>query len=686
MFENKNSSPIKLVQNYDTGSSEKKQRYDRAYQDYSPPRQPKSPAQQMYYQESFGKQPSGFKAASGYNSNQKAAKQEEKANSSSDEDEVAIAQKWLNLRKQKIQQINKELNKEKESPKQQRHVQDSPQRREVHYIGSDEKHRRGKEESLYQSRRDEHMQQKRRDHYDEYDQDEERYRMEQEIQRLQMELKNERSQRQEEQMSRTRPPLQVETQSYRKQQYPQQRFEEIEDRDQYGQTWRKNSPPVREARSGGFSSATMSGNKTLKDKVFLKQSFGSGSKFQQEALSPTGVVNLNQMSIEDLMNLKNVLDDRIKAEKPEVVRHHREEYIQSPSRAFMQHQEQQRHDNVFGQRAYMPKGNLSPKLNTMETDSHFLDRLRTSGQKTFQTEDHDYERRLAESTIHGRTDPGVDMSLMRDFNSIGNTPANRMITEGITFPTETPMTQKTETGRDLDYESLYEEKLKEFLKVRERMVKSNKIKDNGLDIEEILKSTLLESKRTNNTVEPHNLLSMQKYTYTNSPATARSFGKPEPPKLSSRDLMLSPPIQALDHQRHPFQTKYMQEQSEVRVPTFESEPKKQEYQFMTQPTKQIRSPPGRKQMEPIEELGQLADDFYDDGLFDLVDDIEKKGATPATHSSNSILPESKATSSRNKNSITNIDDEFKNLFTTVLVFKKVVILIFHIGKNNVFAK
>lgn len=666
MFENKNSSPIKLIQNYNTGSSEKYQRYEQSYQEhYSPPRQPKSPAQQVYYQESFGKQPSGLKAASSYNSNQKPAKHEEQVNSSSDDDEVAIAQKWLNLRKQKIQQINKELNKEKESPKPQRYPQES-QRKEMYYTGSDEKRRRGEEESLYQSRRDEHMQQRRRDH-DEYNQDEERYRMEQEIQRLQMQLQNERRQQREEQINRNRPPPLAETQSNRtNRNYPQQRFEEVEERDQYSQTWRKNSPPVREIRgSGTFSSATLSGGKTLKDQVFSKQSLGSGSKFQQEALSPTGIVNLNQMSIEDLVNLKSVLDERIKTEKPEALREHRQEYIQSPSRGFMHPQNQQRHDDMLGQRTFMPKGNLSPKMTTMETDSHFLDRFGRSGQKTFPTEDHDYERRLAESTIHGRTDPHVDMSLMRDFNSIGNTPAARNLTEGITFPTETPMTQKTETGRDLDYESLYEEKLKEFLKVRERMIKSNKIKDNGLDIEDILKSTLMESKRTNTTVEPHVLMSMQKYTYTNSPATARSFGKPEPPKLSSRDLMLSPPVQALENQKHPFQTmKYVQELPEYRVPTFESEPKKQEYHFMNQ-TKQVRSPLGKNKMEQIEELGQLADDFYDDGLFDLVDDIEKKGSSSAAQSSSSVLPESKASSSRNKNSITNVDDEFKTLFTTV---------------------
>lgn len=98
-----------------------------------------------------------------------------------------------------------------------------------------------------------------------------------------------------------------------------------------------------------------------------------------------------------------------------------------------------------------------------------------------------------------------------------------------------------------DIESLYEEKLREFLKIRDRMIDSKQLKPKDINLEDILKSAIksdqdLQSRQ--NTAELNKFLNgtnrifeTERASKIASPPSMRSLGGD--PTLSENDLMLS---------------------------------------------------------------------------------------------------------------------------------------------------
>jgi len=233
--------------------------------------------------------------------------------------------------------------------------------------------------------------------------------------------------------------------------------------------------------------------------------------------------------------------------------------------------------------------------------------------------------------------------------------------------------------KEIDH-NLYEQKLQEFLRVRERMLKTNKIREQGLEIEDLLKSTYLDSKRSNTSQSAslggptrHAQNQMQNQ-YINSPPSVKSVGRAENARFSDRDRelttyqdMMNQDLmrQALQENMPMFAHKRTssKEDSFFRAKKLDSEAKTPDYGYGRSQASSKSLKYQESESEELEEVAQLTDDFYDDKLFDLVEDIEHRESTKSTPAESFRKSELNTASSRPRN--TDVDHEFNNLFNTV---------------------
>jgi len=611
MQEHRIPSPIKLVENFKSKENNQRERFAEDEGLYREQNQLR--AVQEKYEDSrdnlerppvFRKEPSPTKT-------KKPPKYENEANSSSDEDELAIAQKWLNLRRQKIERINQELS-------ENRNRNEIPTHDTQHNaIPRGESQPRRYEEEMRKSQ---------------------------------------------------------ETRAPRGLREPKMQLNELGD-----EGWTRGSPVVKELRSAGFSSAQKGHNTILDDKEFFKKRAASSASkvFNINPITSPGVVNLNQMNVEELIQLKKMLDEKINNEKQ---MNPFENSQNSQGKSFERPQHLSFHSPTAQEFSDQPtyvdttkSASSAYYSGRMENDySNYQNRFGRVPARIIH-EEPQYERRV-EYREPPRQEVPVDTSLMRDFDSIAHT-LHRGATEFSKEQYE-PVPQVNEESRteedslEVDAEKLYEEKLKEFLKVRERMLKTNKIRDQGIQIESILKSTLKDSKNSNKSRENHLTVSTQRQRNLNSPPSMASLGRPDTAKLSEKDFMLSQELvrhglqEGLNFMQH---NRFARDEIHFEARRLDSEAKTPDYGY----GRSQASVKSSRHPESEEEVEELTDDFYDDKLFDLVEDIEKqeikKENPPRQRKSEAITVTSRARGSE-------VDNEFNSLFNTVKFFQSLIFL------------
>ncbi len=631
-------SPMKLIQDYQQQQEESYYRGDQSRSVDKPPIFKK------------GAQPQVSKASTG-------KYHQENNGSSSEDDELAIAQKWLNLRKQKIQKINEELNPTKPQQQELYESQRSEEPRKPNKIPT-----RGSPPRRFEDEGDEVY----------------------------------------EQIQRQAPPKRL---------IPKAGMEELNEEDlrAINRDWVKNSPGQHGMRSDGFTSAQKAQQQSMADtnNFFKKRETSSASKtFNINLASPqrSGLVDINTMNMEDLIQLKQVLDHRLSSESRQ---HHRQlsqpqlnpleyslgsgiKHIEKSQLSFISPTSQ----DFFEQPTYADT--------TKSASSIQYSAIRDVHGHGGQPQQNYFARnsgsgiRGAEINSYERRGEYIDPSLMRDFDSIAYSnphmiqqPQRQIQSPIKILAEEVPaysVSQQRMTGGFPEHdddtrsevdENLYEQKLQEFLKVRERMLKTNKIRDQGVDIEDLLKSTVIESKRSNisqsATVGGPTRYSgghhQQQQQYINSPPSVKSVGRPENARLSSerdvRDWMNNQDLirQALQENIPLFANKKNSDSGFFKAHKLDSEAKTPDYgytrsQASVKSLKYQESEPANDYEE--EELEQLTDDFYDDKLFDLVEDIEQKESNKSESFRRS---EVNTATSRPRNS--EVDHEFNNLFNTV---------------------
>lgn len=647
MQEHRVPSPMKLIQDY------QQQQEDSYYQNMNRSVVDKPPIFKK------GAQPQVSKASIG-------KYQEENNGSSSEDDELAIAQKWLNLRKQKIQKINEELNTGK--PQQQQQPQ-----RDLHESQRSEEPRkpnkipaRGSPPRRFEDEGDEVYEQ-------------------------------------------------IQKQAPKRLVVPKAGLEELNEEDlrAINRDWVKTSPGHhRGMRSDGFTSAQKTQQQAMADTndFFKKRATSSASKsFNINIASPqrSGLVDINTMNMEDLIQLKQVLDQRLSSEN-------RTHHVQS------QPQLNPLEYSLGSGIKHIEKSQLSfisPTSQDFFEQPTYTDTTQSASRLQYsalrddvhggQPQPNYYARNTgggvrggvpAEVSSYERRGEYIDPSLMRDFDSIAytnnpNVMPQRQIQSPIKILAEEvpaySLSQQRSTGgfhqeddeRSEVDENLYEQKLREFLKVRERMLKTNKIKDQGVDIEDLLKSTIIESKRSN--ISQSATVGGPRYGhnqhYVNSPPSVKSVGRPENARLSSdreaREWMNNQDLirQALQENIPLFANKKSSDSGFFKAHKLDSEAKTPDYGY-TRSQASVKSLK-YQESEPAddyeEEVEQLTDDFYDDKLFDLVEDIEQKESNKSESFRRS---EVNTATSRPRN--TEVDHEFNNLFNTVTLNREFV--------NNIF--
>ena len=479
-----------------------------------------------------------------------------------------------------------------------------------------------------------------------------------------------------------------------------------------GQAKIKSSPSVKPIVINKYASATKLERNPPNNPNLFKKIPSSASKAFENVEPAQGLINLNQMNFDDLVNLKRFLDEKIGVES------NKGEFGSSQNPSSATTMSQKGFNNTVGpgtlknQKAFgntpnsatFTSNKKSPMLihppvtqdffddrlyydaiksltsvgstEQNEINPNFTDRFGRFNTATIPTaEAVEYEKRSDYRDMSKQSGP-VDSSIMRDFDSIAHTlPKHESYkvtdTSQETYdalnPTQEVSKTMEEDSEESSYEKLYEEKLKEFLKVRERMLKANKIKDQGLDLMDILKSTSTESKRSIQIPDKKMIQSIQKNRHTNSPPSVTSVGKFQNSRHSERDPVMSQESlrKVTEESKHFAQNHgwFHNEQVRPMVERIPSEAKTPDYGY-ARSEQSIKWASNKYEVEPTheEEVEQLTDDFYDENLFDLVDEIDKRDSLKQTPTT-SLKPQANSTSSKLRSG--RVEDEFNSLFNTV---------------------
>jgi len=666
-------SPMKLVQDYQQESMRQSggRFYQQQHQDeesyYRDQNMNRSLEKPPIFKK--GAQPQVSKASAG-----KYQQQQENNGSSSEDDEMAIAQKWLNLRKQKIQKINDELNEGKApSPL----AQQQPQRG-LHESQRSEEPRKPNKLPLKGSppRRFE-------DEGDDVYQEEIQHQRQLQLQQqLQQQIANQR--------------------------IPKAGLEDLNEEDlrAINRDWIKNSPQVRgvSASAGLRSDGFTSGQKVQLDTndFFKKRATGSASKSLSLNLgSPQragGLVDINTMNMEELIQLKSVLDQRLGG------------VSSSENTGGYQQQQQQPNRLEFSLGSGIKNFDksqlsfISPTSQDFFEQPTYADTTKSTSSLQYSANREGFHQggnnmpqqnyNMRNNGSYERRGEYIDPSLMRDFDSIAYThqqqqhqpqrqiqsPIKILGSEGIpSYPTthqkQVAHSEEEDSRSDVDH-NLYEQKLQEFLRVRERMLKTNKIREQGLQIEDLLKNTLIDSKRSN-TSQSASIAGPTRFAqnqYINSPPSVKSVGRAENARFSDREReaityqeMLNQDLmrQALQENMPMFAHKRTssKEDSFFKAKKLDSEAKTPDYGYGRSQASSKSLKYQESESEELEEVAQLTDDFYDDKLFDLVEDIDHRESSKSTPAESFRKSELNTATSRPRT--TEVDHEFNNLFNTV---------------------
>jgi len=344
--------------------------------------------------------------------------------------------------------------------------------------------------------------------------------------------------------------------------------------------------------------------------------------------------DLNNMTPEEMIELKKILDERLQIEQLKKTANNMAHSAEKKLQRIEEILNSPENQKFAAKKDTSPITNRSPGVfGTLLEDTNRQNPF-FNASKPFEPLD------TLVKTLDTKKDSKntlVDSSIMKDFESIRSeysTPhPNKFKAQGLTTQKlEDLSTKRGQVMESLDFEKLYDEKLKEFLRIRDRMLQANLLKDTkDINVEEILRTTLrgdlLRYQHIEDTARITDGTSKMP-----SPPSIRSLGKDDPPILSERDLLLTDQ----SRRRTGLTSNLMTEQSKdiKRSPILKpsppilrkKSPKERQITFSTEPT--IRTITRTQEDDDEEDaLAGITDDFYDDMLFDLLDDIEKKDDT-----------------------------------------------------------
>lgn len=599
LVEPKSNSPIKLMQNFKSaGSSAQRQQQRRQTEEefYQEELYPQTlPVRPEVQRESPAKAPLMKRGTAASLSTANAPHAyEADPGTSSDEDELAVAQKWLNLRKEKLRNVNQQLGENRE----QREAYQEVQGIEKDSLNSEGNTGQPEEEAYY------------------YEQ--------QEPQRRQVEYQSQ----------------EVAWSGGREGAHQQKNINA------------KSSPSFRDINTGRFVSERKREGEGSLNQNSLRRAPNSGARV---ATDPA-VVNLNQLTVDEMIKLKSVLEEKLHGEKQqqELINSKVEFAIRSPEKP-------KSLLNPTNYQTFSYQGTIHPELsksgsgfkNSKHTEYEYTqgERYGKSG-RTIHSEANEYERGsgFKESSRKGLG----DSSIVRDFDSIAYTrPESYKLTEtykdteGYGLVTEAPRTLEDESSQMEEYE----EKLQEFLKVRDRLIKQNKIRSQGVEIENMFfKNQVNGSNEYGSAQQSHQ---------TNSPPSVRSVGRLEAPRTNDRDLMKQVlQNQGMDYNNYNSRgnARFFREEGSSSKAEALEEAKTPDYGYGTSQRSQ--------------KTEAVSDDFYDENLFELVDDIEMKESAKPTPSKSTLETKSTARVKglKEMKDIKKVENEFNSLFNTVKKF------------------
>jgi hypothetical protein len=602
--ERKAPSPIKLVENY-------KSRDENKYEDgfplaakkqveVKPPRGRKDPLK------GFSRIPPEFDAET-----------------SSDEDELAIAQKWLNLRKQKIQEINQQIQYEREQP-----------------------------------------------NYDDEEEEEE------EAPRFQ----TQQSASPPKKATFSPSPIknastastQYQSNSYGRQMpYPQQN---------------SNRSPGKSTKESPYNSASRN-ERPVQHKLDRSTPQRAEPNHNRQLSTAEKLkyvpVDINTLKPDEILELKKILEERLQIE---MLKDKGEQLQRSAEKKLRKIEEIL---NSPENEKYRSKSNSkSPIIKKSMEDTQGLPSTKPFFNSTKPFEPLDNMMRTQNNPNAQSKITLADSSIMKEFDSLTHSEFSTPVpykTSTQNFKMSDHQSQKISQEEQQNFERLYEEKLKEFLKIRDRMIEANKLKSsNEINVEDIIRSALKADNYKNLGIEETQRT--ERTVKLASPSSVpTTIARSEMPTLHERDLMASEfsrdktsrtnsNLATLNSKNSPTrkmaQADFMKPTPLVpaRTISFSTE----------QPIRtEARAPQFEKQdKENIDELVSLVDDFYEDNLFDLVDDIEKKeNRTPNLQINTNIstgldkkglnVMKSPVFHSTKDSTTSSIDDEFESLKNSV---------------------
>jgi len=455
----------------------------------------------------------------------------------------------------------------------------------------------------------------------------------------------------------------------------------------------QSKSPVRAPPKSVYNSAGKMGGLSPQ-RIEPKRTSNSATKSSSQI-----AFDLNTMSAEEMAQLKKILEERLQIVE---LREKANELTQSAEKKMKKIEEilhSPENQKYSGKKGILRSStSKSPTLSNILEDGHTARSENPFLMATKPFEPLDTMVRTMDTKKESKYTL-VDSSIMKEFENLKseyNTP------QPLKLQAQTQIHNKIEdltTRRNnapddeqSEYEKLYEEKLKEFLRIRDRMLQSKGLRSSrDLNIEEILKSAFKTEAYKINTIED----TARQTEFTSKMTSPPNFSvtKSEMPTLSERDLLLSD--QSKVTQSLGLNSRLMTQESKQtkRSPILKPSPYNTNTQSNNTPMIQTRhisfstEQPVKTEKKIVteeeditEEIMALNDDFYDDGLFDVLEDIEQKEnqsyySNPVSqrdnHHSQKSLPEIRTgginiQTQKDSKSKSKIDEEFNTLFTTVI--------------------
>jgi len=349
-----------------------------------------------------------------------------------------------------------------------------------------------------------------------------------------------------------------------------------------------------------------------------------------------GLIDIEKMTPEEMIELKKILEERLKLENV----NERLNEIQVSAQKKIAKIEALltiNQANIGAIEKDLEEAAVTIATNKFETEHKPETRHRRYPSRTLDTQ----------SKLGDRT--AADSELMRDFESINNTPYGSTLKSKSYFGESRA---RNIEGLD-EIEREYQEKLQEFLKIRDKMIMSKKYKEFKFNPEDYFKGTSKVS--LGNTKVTFEETKQRPTKITSSPLLASGI---KDDTFSDKDLeySMNSPLQSYNDLNRSSKQSKNGSRSQAKKINFAPD------------TEFHRK---RKESESYKDHSKsnLSAEFYDDNLLNLVEDLEKResgyGNTSKKAEANS--------QSQSRMKASSIEEEFNSLFNTVILYNTLII-------------